>query len=335
MSMSTPRIRIRRCNNAPVVPGGDFVLYWMVAARRTRWNFALQRAAEHAAALRLPLVVLEPLRAGHRWACARFHRFVIDGMIDNRASLRGNDRVSYHPYLEPRHGAGKGLVEALAAHAAVVVTDDFPAFFLPAMLRAVAPRLSVRIEAVDSNGLLPMRAADRTFATAYQFRRFIQRNLPTHLQQAPAPDPLAPLATNAPSAAPAAHIPSAILDRWPPADLDDPPTTIATLPIDHTVAPVARRGGPVQAADRLATFVDRLLPALRDRPQPARARRNQRPLAPPPLRPHLRARGLRPGGGVRALEPRPPRRRREGQPRRVVGHERERRGLPGPTGDLA
>ena len=271
MSMSTPRIRIRRCNDAPVVPGGDFVLYWMVAARRTRWNFALQRAAEHAAALRLPLVVLEPLRAGHRWACARFHRFVIDGMIDNRASLRGNDHVSYHPYLEPRHGAGKGLVEALAAHAAVVVTDDFPAFFLPAMLRAVAPRLPVRLEAVDSNGLLPMRAADRTFATAYQFRRFIQRNLPTHLQQAPAPDPLAPLATNAPSAAPAAHIPSAILDRWPPADLDDPPTTIAALPIDHTVAPVARRGGPVQAADRLATFVDRLLPRYAtDRNQPER-----------------------------------------------------------------
>ena len=76
--------------------------------------------------------------------------------------------------------------------AAVVVTDDYPAFFLPRMLRSAAPRLPVRLEAVDSNGLLPMRTAGRTFATTYAFRRFLQREIPGHLAEAPSPDPLPP-----------------------------------------------------------------------------------------------------------------------------------------------
>ena len=286
--MSIPQTRIRRLNDAPVRAGASFVLYWMVAARRTQWNFALQRAADHAVALGLPLVVLEPLRAGYLWACDRFHQFVVEGMIDNRARLGGHDRVCYYPYVEPRAGAGSGLVEALASDAAVVVTDDYPAFFLPAMLRAVAPRLPVRVEAVDSNGLLPMREADRTFPTAYQFRRFVQRRLPAHLADRPAKDPLAALAgAGAGDAAPTPAaatptaatptrprhpaIPPAILDRWPPADLDDPPALVARLPIDHTVAPVARRGGPVAASRRLDHFVDNLLaPYATDRNHPER-----------------------------------------------------------------
>ena len=269
--MSVPRIRIRRCNDAPLAADAAFVLHWMVAARRTRWNFALQRACEHCTALGLPLVVLEPLRARYPWASDRFHRFIIDGMIDNRARMRGCDRVVYYPYVEPSDGAGKGLVEALAARAAVVVTDDFPAFFIPAMLRAAASRLPVRLEAVDSNGLLPLRTADRTFPTAYQFRRFLQRHLPSHLPERPTRDPLAQLAT---STVPPTHdipIPSAILGRWPHADLRAPPATVASLPIDHSVGAVAQRGGPNQAVARLSNFVDHLLPRYAtDRNQPER-----------------------------------------------------------------
>ena len=163
-----PAIRIRHCNDAPAAAGRSFILYWMIGARRTRWNFGLQRAVELSLEHGLPLVVLEPLRAGYRWASDRFHRFIIDGMIDNekRFEERG---VAYHPYVEPRDGAGKGLVEALAEHAAVVVTDDFPAFFLPRMVRAAAQRFLLRVEAIDSNGLLPLHATDGPFATAYAF----------------------------------------------------------------------------------------------------------------------------------------------------------------------
>ena len=262
-SPATPAVRITRANDAPVAPGGDFVLYWMTASRRTRWNFALQRAVEHGNALGLPLLVLEPLRAGYRWACDRFHRFVIEGMVDNRARLRRMG-VAYHPYVEPVDGSGKGLLEALATHAAVVVTDDYPAFFLPRMLRSVAPRLPVRLEAVDSNGLLPMRVADRTFATAYAFRRFLQRELPGHLPESPSPDPLGALQPNETAATP-----PEVLGRWPVADLRDPAALIARLPIDHGIGPVEVQGGAAAAASRLSTFVaSRLASYAADRNRP-------------------------------------------------------------------
>ena len=256
-----PAVRIRHCNDAPAAAGGAFILYWMISARRTRWNFGLQRAVELSLEHGLPLVVLEPLRAGYRWASDRFHRFIIDGMIDN--ALRFEERgVAYHPYVEPEDGAGKGLVEALAEHAAVVVTDDFPAFFLPRMARAAAQRFLLRVEAIDSNGLLPLRATDGPFATAYAFRRFLQGELPAHLEAPPDPDPLRLLPMGI--AAPGAHgarpargpVPSAILERWPPADLADPAELIARLPIDHSVPPVDVRGGSEAAAARLTAFVE-------------------------------------------------------------------------------
>ena len=173
-------------------------------------------------------------------------------MIDNekRFEERG---VAYHPYVELRDGAGKGLVKALAEHAAVVVTDDFPAFFLPRMVRAAAQRFSLRVEAIDSNGLLPLHATDGPFATAYAFRRFLQRELPAHLEAPPDPDPLRLLPTGivAPDL-----VPSAILERWPRADLSDPADLIARLPIDHSVPPVDLRGGSEAAAARLTAFVE-------------------------------------------------------------------------------
>ena len=59
---STPDARIYDENKQPVRPGGAFVLYWMTAARRTRSNFALQRAAELSVELCKPLLIVEALR---------------------------------------------------------------------------------------------------------------------------------------------------------------------------------------------------------------------------------------------------------------------------------
>jgi deoxyribodipyrimidine photo-lyase len=108
---SVPEIRIRSANNMPVRADGDFVLYWMIAARRTRWNFALQRAVERARALGKPLVVLEAVRCNYPWASDRLHRFILEGMADNAAAF-ANSPVLYHPYVEPARGAGKGLLES-------------------------------------------------------------------------------------------------------------------------------------------------------------------------------------------------------------------------------
>ncbi|HEY3570205.1 MAG TPA: deoxyribodipyrimidine photo-lyase, partial [Thermoanaerobaculia bacterium] len=226
-------LRIRTCNSAPPREKGDFVLYWMTAFRRLGWNFALEHAAELARRSAKPLVILEPLRCGYRWANDRIHRFVIEGMADHAARL-ARSNVLYHPYVEPEPGAGRGLVEALARRACGVVTDDYPAFFLPRMIAAAGARLPVRLEAVDSNGLLPLRAADKDFVTAAYFRRFLQKVLPGHLEHPPAEDPLTDLPPRLKS------LPAEILKRWPAASPEMlKGGTLAALPIDHSVPPVA------------------------------------------------------------------------------------------------
>jgi deoxyribodipyrimidine photo-lyase len=206
-----PDIRIRCLNARPERGERDFVLYWMTAFRRTRWNFALERAVEHARRLGKPLVVLEALRAAYPWASDRLHAFVIGGMRDNAASLAATG-VRYVPYLEPTPGAGRGLLEALAERAAVVVTDDFPAFFLRRMAAAAATRLDVRLEAVDANGLLPLRASSKAYPTAFAFRAFVQKHLREHLEGFPLEDSLAGADL---VAAPAGLLPPAVEHRWP------------------------------------------------------------------------------------------------------------------------
>jgi deoxyribodipyrimidine photo-lyase len=250
-----PLIRISDKNTARVRGDGEYVLYWMIATRRARWNFAMDRAVEWAAELGKPVLVLEALRCNYRWANDRIHRFVIDGMRSNEEALAGSG-IGYYPYVEPAPGDGKGLLAALAKRAAVVVTDEFPCFFLPRMVERAAAKLDVKLEAVDSNGLLPLVAAEKAFHRAYDFRRFLQRELPNHLGDFPRRSVLrgtAPVCFRG--------LPKAVQRRWPRAstELLDGRSGLADLQIDHSVAPVAESGGYEAAQRMLRRFLDQRL----------------------------------------------------------------------------
>lgn len=247
--MTVPPVRIRCLNGREPASSADYVLYWMVAFRRLNYNFALQRAVDWAKKLRKPLVILEPLRVDYPWASDRFHAFIADGMRDN-ASAAAASGVTYYPYVEPAVGAGKGLVQALSARACVLVTDDYPAFFLPRAIESASARLPVLAEAVDSNGILPMRAARSTFPSAYAFRRFLQRTLPDHIEMLPVPNPLAGAALPRLAAAP-----TDVLSRWPVTDLST--IDVRTLPIDHAVCPTGQRGGTSAANQLLDQFISK------------------------------------------------------------------------------
>ena len=246
-----PDFRIQKCNEARENPQGDYVLYWMIANRRTYWNFSLQRAVEWSNRFDKPLVILEALRCGYQWASDRIHLFVAEGMQDNAARL-DNTGVFYYPYLEPEPGAGKGLLTELSKRACVVVTDDFPAFFLPRMVPSAARQVSVLMEKVDSNGILPIHWTDRVFLTAFSFRRFLQNNIESHLHSLPRPDPIVDGVRPFND-----RLPGRILERWPPAY--DVLTSLkweslAYLPIDHSVPASPARGGSRAANRTLEIF---------------------------------------------------------------------------------
>lgn len=249
-----PHLRVNTANDGLVRSDGSFVLYWMTSARRTSYNFGLQRAVEWSRVLGLPLVVLEALRVGYKYASDRFHAFVLQGMASNQQSLSGRG-VVYHPYVERAPGEGKGLVMSLANHAAVVITDDYPSFFLPKMIASAARQISVRFELVDSNGLVPMRATQQVFTTAFSFRAWLQKNIATHLKNRPSADPL----QDGVLPAKLGLLPPEILSKWPAAPPDlltGASSALAPLPIDHGVGVVSGMpGGESEGRDVLARFL--------------------------------------------------------------------------------
>jgi deoxyribodipyrimidine photo-lyase len=248
-------VRISRANDRDVHARGDYVLYWMIAARRTSWSFALDHAIALAKQVARPLLVFEPLRAGYPWASDRIHRFVLGGMADNaRAFAKAG--ITYLSYVEPEPGAGKGMLEALAARACAVITDEQPGFFLPHMVAAVAPRLPVRLDLVDGCGVHPLRAFDKVFVTARSFRR-AAAELPAP-PLPPSPHPLARL----PRTLRDAEIAGRLLRRY------RSETDLAALPIDHAVPPVPYAGGPVAAHAALDDFIAHRLARYAERNHP-------------------------------------------------------------------
>lgn len=254
-AVPVPELRIQRLNDAPLRPEGRYVLYWMTAFRRTRYNFALQRAVEHANALGLPLVVFEALRAGYRWASVRHHTFVIQGMADNAEDCAKKD-VTYLCHLERKHGDSRGLLQTLASEAAIVVGDAFPAFFLRRMLPATAAKLDCRLEAVDSNGLYPLRDTERVFTVAHSFRRHLQKHLPPHLNHFPHAHPLEALQHRETPLLPDCSAYHMVKRE----ERDDIEALLANIEVDRSVAAVSYRGGPRAAHEVMERFFESGLP---------------------------------------------------------------------------
>ncbi len=258
---AVPSIRIKNSNDQAINAKGEYVLYWMIANRRLQSNFALDRALEYCAKLGKPLVIFEALRIGYRWASDRLHRFVLDGMAEN-ARFCQECGVRYFPYVEPTANAGKGLLAALAENACVVITDDFPCFFLPRMVASAAKKLLVLLESVDSNGLLPLRATEQIFLRAFDFRRYLQKELPKHLGDGPQANPLSKSKLPSP-----ASLPRKITSNWPAASkslLSGEPGSLSSLPIDHSVPPGPTKGGRTRALACLQEFFDKKHPLYAD-----------------------------------------------------------------------
>lgn len=257
---SVPAARLRSLNRGDINSAGEYILYWMTSARRVKYNYGLQRAAEVARGLGRPLVVLEALRVAYPWASRRLHAFVIQGMADNLRAM-GDSQAFYYPYLEPAPGAGKGLLASLAQKACTVIADEFPCFFFPRMLEAAAHQVAVRMEAVDSCGLLPMASTPHPFHRALDLRRFLQRNLAGHLEAFPQARPLSP------GPPPTPRLPASVFRRWPPVSAEEltrPAALLERLPIGQGVSTVSLLGGSGAASARLREFVSQRLAGYAD-----------------------------------------------------------------------
>ena len=176
----------------PEVSSSSYVVYWVIAFKRTKYNFALQRAVEWANKLSQPLVILEPLILDYPMSSLRFHKFILDGMSEmNDEILKTN--AYYYPFVETSPSESEGLLQDIAKNASVVVTDDYPTYFVPQMTAKASGEISTRYELVDSNGLVPIRLSPKEYVRAHDFRRYLHKNLEDFISEIPEKSPLSEL----------------------------------------------------------------------------------------------------------------------------------------------
>ena len=237
--------RVRHANDRPPNSRGKYVLYWMQMFRRFHANHALDHAIRLAAEWQKPLVVYEALKLNYPWASARLHTFILQGMRDNAAAAK-KVGLNYWPFVETPYDAGRGLVKKLAADACAIVTDDYPAFIVPAHNRALAARSEVTVIAVDGNSVVPLAMLGEAVSAAAHLRHRLHKHFAEAWRHRAASEPDIPKVAK-----------GKIDPPFMPWDAkQDIAKFVADLPVDQTVPAVSEtEGGSLAGRERLREFV--------------------------------------------------------------------------------
>lgn len=235
--------RVRPVSDVEPWPQGALVLYWMHHAVRGHENPALDTARHAAAALGLPLLVYQGLGGRHPFNADRHHAFILEGARDAHAELAAQGiRAVFHLPTDP--AGGPSPLRTLAARAALVVTEDFPAPPFPAWTQRLAERIAAPVWRVDCACVVPMRLQPGRFKRAFELRRTNERAYGERIARSwPACDVDAEPYAGA--------LPFTPLDF----DTADIPALCAACAIDHSLPPVAHtRGGADAGYARWETF---------------------------------------------------------------------------------
>ena len=250
-------------NDKEVFVDGEYVLYWMIAARRFNYNAALEYAAKLAENYGKSLLVVEEISTSHKFANDRITSFVIQGMVEN-ISIFKEHNIRFIPWVETPLSGPMGLLKTLAKRACLIVTDDFPTYYPLSATKAAGKSLNRKVIAVDSNGVFPMSWTSSAFSTAHSFRRFIHANFSRCRETWPQK---VPINTDYDYSINDDLYRSIIQEcsvKIPPYEWlwrcseggSTGKKALSTIDIDHNVQPVRQaRGGRNTAAKKLAVFL--------------------------------------------------------------------------------
>ncbi len=232
-------IQKERIHQAKSVPfrGGRYILYWMQASQRTRFNHALEYAVAEANRLDLPLVVGFVLTGGFPEANLRHYTFMLEGLANIADSLKRRGIA-----WALRWGDMVEEVLKLAANAALVVSDAGYLRIQRQWRREVAERLNCSFTLVESDVVVPVAmVSDKEEIGARTLRPKIHRCWGDFLQ--PLPE-LIPRRSG--------------FDAYVNGiDIREGIGLLEGLLIDRRVAPVhAFKGGQDEARRRLRLFIE-------------------------------------------------------------------------------
>ena len=211
--------------------------------RRVDSNHALLHAVHRANELGLPLLYYEGLTCSYPCANDRLHTFILQGVPEQARRLDACG-IGYCFYLRRRLSDPDDVLYRLAADAACVVSDDYPAFIARRHNASVPSKLAVLYEVVDSSCIVPMNLLPKREYAAYTIRPKIGRLLTEYLKPCPPPQ----LARRWNLGVPAWHTPVVI---------ENIPALVASCEIDHSVRPsLAFAGGRLAAERALRRFIE-------------------------------------------------------------------------------
>jgi deoxyribodipyrimidine photo-lyase len=241
--------RLRPLNDVRRQPEGDYVLYWMQSTHRFEENWALRHAVREADRLGKPLLIHQGLDPTYEHASDRFHTFILENARELAARAPGLG-LTYRFALRRRREDDRRVVDRLAARAALVVTDLYPTAGIAERSARFAGRVGVRVEAVESHGIVPSGLMTKEEYAARTIRPKLYKVLPLMLE--PVED-----------RAPQRTLPAGLLDTlgvdWLDLARCDIAAEVAACEIDHTVAPVpasVTASGLTAARARLTHFVE-------------------------------------------------------------------------------
>ncbi|MEO8561869.1 MAG: deoxyribodipyrimidine photo-lyase [bacterium] len=238
-------LRAVTLNEKRLQPEGEYILYWMQSTQRLEDNWALRFATLEADRVGKPLLIHQGLDPTQTHASDRFHTFALQGAreLAERARDLG---LTYRFALRRRREDDRRVVDRLASRAALVVTDLFPTGGVAERSQRLADRVSCRVVAVDSVGVVASASFHREEYAARTLRPKLARLIEHSLEAVDDRPPKRSLAQS-------------LLDTidvdWLDLRQCDVGAEVAKCEIDHTVRPVATRGGLTAARARLSSFV--------------------------------------------------------------------------------
>ncbi len=171
--------RIFSLNEKAENPKGKYILYWMQASVRTRYNHALSFAIEQANTYHLPLIVFFQLLPNYPEANARHNTFLLEGLRDVKENLSFLD-IAFFVGVQ-KYKKHTSLAQ-LALDARLVVTDCGYTRFQRLWREEIANTLICPLIQIESDSIIPVQtASSKEEYSAFTLRKKIQKHLETFL----------------------------------------------------------------------------------------------------------------------------------------------------------
>ena len=237
-------LRTTLLNEKRLQPDGDYVLYWMQTTQRLEDNWALRLATLEADRIGKPLLIHHGIDPTYAYASDRFHTFVLQGAREmaRRAETLG---LTYRFALRRRRDDDRRVLDRLARRAALVITDLFPTGGVAERSARLAERVSCRVLAVDSVGVVPSASFYKEEYAARTIRPKIARLLDQVLEQVGDRPPKRTLADG---------LLASLGVEWLDLARCDLAGEVARCEIDHEVRAVPAAGGLTAARTLLRGF---------------------------------------------------------------------------------